>query len=52
MSNTKTSYRTGETCERTGNYISESGRRNEFREGEKFLYCPVTGTDTTWELVE
>lgn len=52
MSRTNTSYRTGETVERAGNYISESGQKNQLQEGEKFPTCPVNGNETTWSYVE
>ena len=45
-------YQTGEICEQTGNYISESGQENRMQAGEKFPNCPVTGDKTTWSSVE
>lgn len=50
MSQTKTSYYTGEQVDQAGDYICEAGRRAALREGDKFPYCPVTGLDTNWYL--
>ena len=41
-------FRTGEICEQTGNYVSESGQKSRLQEGEKFPRCPVNGNETTW----
>ncbi|WP_161601392.1 hypothetical protein [Paenibacillus luteus] len=52
MNSTNTSYRTGEIVEHAGNYISESGKKDQLKKGEKFPACPLSGNETTWNLTD
>lgn len=39
---------TGESCKEDGTYVSESGAKQYFADGEPFGPCPVTGKETAW----
>lgn len=41
-------HHTGETVMESGQYIDAGGTKKEFRQGELFPKCPVTGKSTTW----
>lgn len=46
--NEKKIYRTGDICEETGNFISESGQERRLQKGERFPVCPSSGNETVW----
>jgi hypothetical protein len=48
MKNITDLHRTNELVPETGSYICEQGEAKDFREGELFSNCPVSGEHTTW----
>lgn len=37
-----------ERCKSAGTYVSESGARRYYAEGELFGTCPLSGRSTSW----
>jgi hypothetical protein len=45
-------YRTGEDVADAGAYTCEAGHDRDFKQGEEFAACPVSGGETTWRPKE
>jgi hypothetical protein len=48
MENQDRPFKTGERVSLPGEYQSETGNKKQYKEGDMFEACPVTGVNTTW----
>jgi hypothetical protein len=48
MADRNREYKTGDRVTEAGGYTCESGHNRDFKQGDEFAACPVSGGETTW----